>query len=717
MDGYKHIVLCVYKHLLCSVQERDRVSQAFHLDFETRSTISLPERGLSNYASDKSTEVILCAYAEGDNRVQLWQPHLGPMPNELKDALTDPFVEVHAWNATFEHVITSHVLKIPKPIPEYFDVMVLARSLSMPGYLEDVGNIIKVKPSEAKMEGGGELVKMFTEPKVAGGESGLFGVSKPGFNDWNTHPEGWERFCAYCKNDVVAERAIERKLAKYPLPEAEYKGWCLDQKINSTGIPTDLALVRGAQFIAAKEMALLKAQLKELTGLQNPNSVDQMLAFAQSQGYGFSSLGKEFVNRAMDGECPLTPLCREVLEIRRMTSKTSVNKFDAIASNVNSDGRLRYQFSFMGAPRTGRWSGKGSQESSGGVQMQNLARPNKQVEKNMDRALELVRKMDYDAIKAEFGQPLEVASSVIRGAFCAEPGKKLVIADLNAIEARVIGWLSDCKPLLKVFEDKKCPYIDFATGIYRKNYADVTRQERATCKPAVLGCGFQMGGGEEIITADGDKIRTGLLGYAEAYGVDMSREEAIAAVDLYRNKYKEVVDYWWTLERASIAAVRGHGPQTVRFVTFEATGKSVLRVLLPSGRHLTYLQPEVQEVEFTTKDKKTGGDRTFKKDELSYMGLDQKTRQWVRMPTRGGHLTENFCQAVARDILLHGMTLADERGFEVVAHVHDEIVAQVPENGRLGHQDLVDCMKSVPTWATGLPLDAEGFDTQSYRKG
>lgn len=691
------------------------MGQPFHLDYESRSCCDLPTRGLHNYATDPSTQVILAAFAEGDNKVQLWQPHLGPMPNELKDALTDPWVEVHAWNATFEYVITRSVLQVQKPISEYFDVMVLARSLSMPGYLEDVGKIVKVKPSEAKLEEGGNLVKMFTEPKVAGGESGLFGVSKPGFNDWSTHPEEWERFCAYCKNDVVAERAIERKLSKYPLPESEYKGWCLDQKINSTGIPTDLAVVKGAQFIAAKEMALLRARLKELTGCENPNSNEQLLAFVQSQGYGFSSLGKAFVNRAMAGECPLTDLCREVLEIRRMTSKTSVNKFDAIASNVNSDGRLRYQFSFMGAPRTGRWSGKGSQDA-GGVQMQNLARPVKSVEKNMDRALELVRKMDYDAIKAEFEQPLEVASSVIRGAFCAEPGNKLAIADLAAIEARVVAWLSGCKPLLDVFHKGLDPYIDFATDLYKKPYDQVTKQERTNSKPAVLGACYQLGAGEEVETADGDRIKTGLLGYALALGVELTPSEAAEAILVYRNKYKEIVDYWWELERASIAAVRGHGLQTVGFVTFEAVGKSMLRVLLPSGRYLTYLQPEVNEVEFTTKDKKTGKDRTFKKDELSYMGLDQTTRQWVRMPTRGGHLTENFCQAVARDILLHGMTLADELGMEIVAHVHDEIVAQVPENGQLGHEDLVDCMKTVPAWAVGLPLDAEGFESKSYRK-
>jgi DNA polymerase len=637
------------------------------------------------------------------------------MPNELRDALTDPWVEIHAYNVSFERAITKFVLGIDKPAAEFRDSMVSARSVSLPGSLEDVCEILKVPLDQAKIADGSRLIKLFTEPEVLGGEVGLFGVSKPGFNDWNTHPADWEMFCAYCKTDVAAERAVGRKLRKFPLPENEIRGWLLDQKINEAGIPCDLDLVRGATFIADKELTLLRAQLKERTALDNPNSNEQMLGWVQTQGYTFSSLGKAFVNRAMAGECDLTPLCREVLEIRRMTSKTSVNKFQAISSYVSSDGRLRHQFSFMGAPRTGRWSGKGSQDSSS-VQLQNLARPNKSVEERMDRALELVRKMDYDAIKAEFGQPLEVASSVVRGAFRAEPGMKLCIADLAGIEARDLGWLANCKPLLDVFRNGLDPYIDLAATIYRKPYESVTKAERAHGKVGILAAGYQMGAGEEIETKDGDRIKTGLLGYAQAYGIEMTTEEAERAIQAYRTKYKEVVNFWWDLERASIAAVRGHGPQRIGHVTFECIGKSMLRVLLPSGRYLNYIQPEVHEEEYTYKDKRTGQPITKTKDVLSYMGVDQETRQWVRIPTRGGHLTENLCQAVARDILLNGMLLADEMGFEIVAHIHDEIVAQVPKDGTLGVRELISCMKSQPAWAKDLPLDADGGESETYRK-
>lgn len=695
---------------------------SLHLDFETRSALELPEVGLHNYATEPSTEVVLMAYAFGDRKVQVWAPRKDPeMPKDVREALDDPFVVKKAWNSAFERSILKFVLGIDVPIWEFDDPMVNARYLSLPGYLEDVSTILKLDQDEAKMSEGGRLIKLFCTAVIRAGEQTLFGVTENAYHDWNTHPTEWALFEEYVKRDVISERANSKKLAKYPLPQSERRAWWVDQRINERGIPCNLDLVRGAQFIAEKEAAHLKAKLKDLTGLENPNSNDQMLAWVQGQGYPFSSLGKPFVARAMSGEGSLTPEAREVLEIRRMTSKTSVNKFQAILAAVSSDGRLRHQFSFLGAQRTGRWSGKSA--TGTGVQMQNLSKPSKAVEKNMDRAIALVQKMDYNALVTEFGQPLEVVSSIIRASFQAEPGMKLLICDLSSIENRVLGWLSGCAAMLRVYALGLDPYLDFAASMYNQSYEELlaefksgNKTKRNNGKAPVLGCGYQLGGGEEIVTDSGDRIKTGLLGYAAQLGVEMTQEEAAKAVTVFREKYKEVVDYWYALERASIAAVRGHGPQTVGFITFEATGKSMLRILLPSGRHLTYLEPKVEDVEFTTKDKETGKDRTFKKEQLSYMGVDQQTRQWVRQHTRGGHITENLCQAVARDILLNGILLAEENDMPVVAHVHDEIVAMVPDNGTKTVQDLVECMRTVPSWATGLPLDAAGFESRYYRK-
>lgn len=426
---------------------------------------------------------------------------------------------------------------------------------------------------------------------------------------------------------------------------------------------------------------------------------------------------------------PITELAREVLEIRRMTSKTSVNKFDAILAGVCEDGRLRHQFSFLGAQRTGRWSGKSS--TGTGVQLQNLAKATKEIEKKMDLAIELVQKMDYDAIVREFGQPLEVASSVIRAAFQAEEGNKLLICDLAAIEARLAAWLSGCEKMLEVFRTPEGDiYKAFATKLFNKAYQEITKLERNLAKPAVLGACYQLGAGEEIITEAGDKIKTGLLGYSAAMGIEMTVEQAQQAIQVYRKEYKEIVQLWYDLEAASAYAVR-HPGQTIKvlpffknekwndekavedfkaLVSFRCTGKSMLQMILPSGRSLHYLQPELEEKEFTT------GGKTYRKEVLSYMGVDQQTRQWVRQHTRGGHLMENLCQAVARDILLSGLTLAEANNMPVVAHVHDEIICEVPENGQKTWQDLADCMRTVPPWAEGLPLDAAGFESKYYRK-
>jgi DNA polymerase len=700
-----------------------------HFDWETRSPLSLPDVGLDNYVKHPETQLILGAFAVDDRPIRVWEPLEEPMPAELEDHLLDPFCQKKAWNSSFERLILKHLLSIDIPVAEFDDPMIRCRYLSMPGYLEDAGNILGIAPTEAKMaEEGKRLIKLFCEPAVRGGEQGLFGVTKTGYNDKYTHPADWNKFREYVKRDVSSEKAINKIAVKFPLPEWERLVWATDQRINERGIPVDLDLVMGAQFIANKEAVRLKERLQELTNLENPNSNEQMLAWVQSQGYTFSSLGKAFVARAMAGECDLTDIAKEVLDIRKMTSKTSVNKFDSIAVMVSSDGRLRHQFSFMGAPRTGRWSGKSS--SGAGVQMQNLSKPVKSVEKDMDTAIALIKAKDYLQIVEKFGQPLEVASSVVRASFKASPGKKLLICDLASIEARVVAWLSGCQRMLDVFACGRDIYTDFATELYGLPYDQITKLMRNLAKPVVLGACYQLGVGEEKITDDGDRVFTGLLGYAKAFGIDMTTEQASKAIAVYRTKYKEVPEFWYATEKAAIKAVRSGEPQTVGVVTFETVGKKLLRVKLPSGRYLHYLHPEIEESSFhvTGVCKKCQGagcascdgtgifSKDVVKDVLTYMGLDQQTRQWVRQHTRGGHWTENLAQAIARDILANGLILAEEHGMDVVAHVHDEIVAEVPENGHLGYQDLEEDMRTVPWWATGLPLDAAGFESMYYRK-
>ena len=550
----------------------------FHLDYEVRSRLDLGQSGLDRYATDPSTQILMAAYAEGDHAPKIWEPHLSPtIPAELKDALEDPWVQVHAWNASFERAISKYVLGVDTPVQEFRDPMVHSRYLSLPGNLGDAGKVLGLKEDSAKMEVGERLIDLFCFPESEGGEETLFGTSQPCFRDWSTD---WELFKKYCKQDVIAERAIEKKLSAYPMPEAEWEAWFVDQWINETGWPTDSLLNTGAKFLVDKALSPLIEEMKEITGLANPGSRNQLLGWLGSSGYTFGALKKDFVKRALEGECPLTDAAKRVLEIRSQTSKSSVSKYTAISDKTSADGRLRYEYQFMGASRTHRWS-------SLGVNMGNLPRPTKQVEKNLNRAVELVQKMDYDGIVSEFGKPLDVVSSVLRSSFRAPKGYKFVVADLASIENRALGYLSRCSAILDVFtttftyegEDHPekdifrgmsvplDPYLEFATRMYQQPYAELWYEwkikgdttKRTMAKPGSLGAGYSMGVGEQKVSADGDIFFTGLLGYARAMGVVMSPEEAEHAIKVFRDSYKEVVYFWSDMSRAALRAVRNPG--------------------------------------------------------------------------------------------------------------------------------------------------------------
>jgi DNA polymerase len=706
-----------------------------HLDFETRSEIELDERGLDNYARDPTTQVLLAAYAFDDQKPKLWQPHLNPkIPEDLEDALSSPFVEIHAWNAPFEHAIINHVLKIPKLIREFRDPMVMARYLSLPGKLEKAGEILGLSEDQAKIEDGSRLIKLFCSPEEVGGKLTLFGVSEPAYRDWRTDPTDWKRFCEYCIRDVIAERAMEKKLTKFPLPEFEWETWVLGEKVNSTGWPIDMDVVRGARYIVEKEIEKLSERLTSLTGLANSNSGTQLLPWLKERGYGFNSLDKTFVARAMAGECDLTEDAEEVLIIRGQTSKSSVKKYTNIADMVSGDGRLRHQYTFMGAARTGRWAAHG-------VNVGNLPKPVKSVEKRMELAIELVRKMDYEGVKREFEKPLDVITSTVRASFRAPEGHKLVTADLSSIENVGAGFLSRSEPVLRVFKENRDPYLDFATHFYRQPYAELEaefkagdKSKRTMCKPASLGSGFGLGPGREKIDPEtGQKSWEGLLAYARAMGVVMSQEEATKAIEVFRSVYPEIPRTWRDLEKAAKYAVRHPGklvgvgvPQSERdrewfeekgrkihepILSFLCHGTKVLELKLPSGRSLHYIDPKVEQEEFEWNGKKINGDK------ISYYGKEQNSTHWGRVPTHGGKIFENADQAWARDILVNGMHEADKEGFSIVGSTYDELITVVPENSRLTVDLLCECMTRKPWWMPeGIPLKAAGYESKEYKK-
>lgn len=687
-----------------------------HLDYETRSTADLSVVGLHNYLTDRTTAILCAAYAEGGGKVKLWQPHLEPqMPAELREAIEDPWTQVAAWNSPFEKGITKYVAGMDKPTNEWVDPSIQARYLSMPGSLEEAGKILGLKEDEAKLKDGKRLLKMFSEPQTLGGKQTLFGISKPTFRDWSTDPQDWELLCQYCIRDVEAERTIMKKMVKFPLPPQEYEHWVLDAKINEAGLPTDAALVAGAGVIVERAQRELLAKLRDLTGLDNANSNEQILEWLQGQGYGFGSLGKPFVARALAGECELTDLAKEAIAIRQQTSKSSVKKYVSIGQMVSPDGRLRHQFSFGGASRTFRWASRG-------INLQNLPRPTKAVEKKMDLALDLVRRSDYEGIVREFQNPLDVVTSTLRSSFAAPDGYKLVVADLNAIENRIVGYAARCPAILNVFYEKRDPYLDFASIMYSTPYEVLEAEykagdgsKRTYAKPVTLGASYRLSGGEELVDKNNDRYLSGLLGYAKAMGVIMTKEDADRAVKLFRSSFPEVCQFWYDLEGAAASAIRNPSKTfEVGPVAFECSGKKVLRLWLPSGRALHYIKPRVVTVDAISR--KTG--KTYKKDQLYHEGKDQKTKVWRETDIHGGVFCENISQSIARDVLANGLKLADEAGFPIILHVHDEIGAMVPEDSPLTVEKLCECMSSPVPWAGDkLPLGAAGFETKAYRKG
>ena len=744
------------------------MQEIFHLDYETRAVPDLDEVGVDVYSAHPSAKVLLAQYARGDRKVQVWQPHLQPdMPAELEDALLDPFTPVCAWGAaSFERIITKRLLGIERPTTEWICAMAAARYAGLPGKLDDFCKVMNLG-DESKLKTGKELIKLFCEPTDLGGEDTLFGISEPLFNTPYTHPREWQQFIEYGKQDIVAERAALKKLRPFLPSEEEWETWRLDAKINETGWSVDRLLVDNAREIALRTREPLLARLKEITGLQNCNSRAQLLPWLQERGYLFDSLGKEFIARALAGDCQLTTESKEALELRLQTAKSSVSKYTALADMTAEDARLRYQYTYYGA-HTGRWAAHG-------VNVGNLLRPSKEVEKKLNLAIDLVRKLDYPGIVREFKNPLDVAAGVQRSAFRAPTGKKFVVADLNAIENRELGFLARCNAISNVFKGRYTyhgpdaveygtskpiregmtypldPYLQFAVGMFKMTYHDLWVEwkikgdstKRTICKPPVLGGGYALGPGEERVDREtGLSYFTGLMGYGRNMNIELTQEQATKSIAVLRQEWKEVTWLWKDMERAAAFAIRhpGHltgvGVPELKWefdlfdrlgrkiqeprVSFRCHSDKVLELVLPSGRPLFYWSPRVETQQKTWTGIKDGREvtRSYEQDVIFYHHKDPKTKQWVETDTFGGHLVENADQADARDILVDGLKEADKIGFEVVGHTYDEAVCLAEINSGLGLEQLRECLtKEHPRYGGDLPLEAEGFESDVYRKG
>lgn len=380
-----------------------RMSIVLHIDFETASLVDLKLRGLDNYAKDPSTHVLMMAWAVNDALPSMWFPHEGPMPEHLEMMLRRPEITKAAFNCEFERTILREVLKIDSPIASWVDPMINARYASIAGNLEFVGHVLGIDADKAKLATGKKLIKLFCTPNKKGE-----------FNDYISHPEEWAEFVEYCKRDVLAEREILHKLKSFALPPIELRAWHLDQEINERGIPVDMTFVKNASKIVAEERDTLMTEFTALTGLENPNSVKQLLKWLKDHGYPYGSLGAKWVKKGLGNDgvgfdnVGISSTGTRGLELRQLLAKSSTAKLEALHNFVSSDGMLRRQYVFMGAARTARWAGRA-------VQLQNFPRA---TIKNIEGAVKAILSGSIDAVR-KFGPPLEVVASCLRSAFRA----------------------------------------------------------------------------------------------------------------------------------------------------------------------------------------------------------------------------------------------------------------------------------------------------------
>lgn len=695
-----------------------------HHDFETASECDLKVHGILRYAKHPSTHVLMLSWRLDNGEIVQWVPQsqrgkaareeLARKHPDFYRMLTDSSVRKMAHNFRFERLIFKYVLGIDIPLDQWEDTMIMAYQRSLPGDLATLGEVINVE--EAKKDKRGErLIQIFCKPRPKNQVTS----AKPWiFNNAKTHPQEWEEFLSYNKQDVRAESKVYLLLKAYPVPEIERDVWLLDEEVNERGMPIDLEFVNAAWRMVQTQRKKKLALIGELTGVDNPNSRDQVLNWLKiNTEYPFDDMTKESVGAAIR-DFDLGEIGNKVLYLWKYAAKTSVNKYKQML-DIQVDGRLCFCFQYGGAQRTLRWAGRKPQ-------LQNLpSRFPKVWSKNIDEIRQLILDGMDEWIEIMYGEPIEALVACVRTAIAAPEGEIICCADLGSIESRGIGHVSKCQAIIKVFDDGRDMYKVFAARLFGVPYEEVTKEMRDFCKPPVLGSGFGLGaGGVEGVYPH--ETYFGLRGYAKNMGVDLSQQEAQEATDLFRSMYAEVPNCWYALEEAALKALVTKTRTRVvakHPVTGEYNGYPLdiwfdvkppfLRMELPSGRHLYYLRP--QRHKQTLISKRTG--RSYEKWSISYEGYDEKKR-WTRIRTYGGKFIENLVQAWARDVLAVWMLRAAKKGFKLLGYVHDELIALVPkEKAKRAVELLVKLASIPPDWHDGIALSAEGFCAPTYRKG
>lgn len=668
------------------------MSQVLRIDVETYSSVDLKKAGMHQYAASDDFEVLLFGYAFDEEQVQVVELAQGQsLPTEVVEAMWDPAVKKTAYNAAFETVCLSKYFGRPMDLTQWECTSVHALYLGLPGNLADVGRVVGLASDQQKKNTGWALIRYFCLPckptKVNGGRTRNLPMHDPA---------KWDLFIDYCRQDVIAEREIARKIEKFPVPDKEWRLWGLDQRMMNKGVLVDRVLVESAIECDTLVRDRLTREAVELTGLSNPNSRAQLLAWLQEEeDEDIQDLTKKTVPvllQSTDSE-----VVRRVLELRQELAKTSVSKYHAMARVMGSDDCVRGLTQFYGANRTGRWAGRL-------VQVQNLPQ-NKLQDLNLAR--ELLKARDFETLELLFGSAADTLSQLIRTAFIARPGRTLYAVDFSAIEARVVAWLAWCEWRLEVFRTHGKIYEASAEQMFKLPPGSVTKKSpyRQRGKVAELALGYQGG--------------AGALKTMGALEMGVPEDELEPIKQAWREANPEVVDLWYALENAAKDAVRRKSDAHIYIAGRRAMLSFVyesgfLFITLPSGRRLAYVKPRIEGSDLYRE--KSNGSRwvVASAGALTYEGMDQKTKKWERLPTYGGKLLENITQAIARDCLAEAMLALDEAGHEQLFTVHDEIIGETDAPETL--QEAEEIMGRAIEWAPDLPLRGEGFVTQYYMK-
>ena len=656
------------------------------IDIETYSDVNLAKCGVYKYAESPDFEILLFGYAVDGGPVQVIDLAQGEtIPEEILDALTDDTVTKWAFNANFERVCLSRYLTaLGRSLDPFHDQhplstecarclnpagwkcsMVWSAYMGLPLSLEGVGAVLNL--DNQKMKEGRDLIRYFCVPcketKTNGGRT----------RNLPRHaPEKWNLFKSYNKRDVEVEMAIQERLQKFPVPDPVWEEYHQDQEINDRGIAIDLELARQAVAMDAKSRESLMAALREWTGLENPNSVIQMLEWLEAHGLKTDSLGKKQVKELL--KTAQEPL-KSVLQLRQKLAKSSVKKYQAMENAVCKDGRARGMFQFYGANRTGRYSGRL-------IQLQNLVR---NTNPDLSEARELVRQGNYEALDMLYDSIPDVLSQLIRTAFVPRQGMKFVVSDFSAIEARVISWMAGEKWKSAAFAAGKDIYCSTASQMFGVPVVKhgVNGDLRQKGKIAELACGY--GGSVGALKAMG------------AMDMGIPEDELGPLVQSWRDANPHIVDFWWQVDRAVKTAIKQRIPVQVNHLRFFCKN-GMLFIELPSGRRLSYVKPRIGENKF-------GG------ESVTYEGIGA-TKKWERLESYGPKFVENIVQGTARDILCYAMQTL--RHCAIVGHVHDELIIECSKE--VSVDAICQQMGRTPPWAEGLILRADGYECEFYQK-